>query len=463
MLLRRIGGIWRADPRLELLGLGGAAVLLTMLSLYQLGDNSFWRDEVSSVVYASAPVTELVTIVGRDRDVADVPFMATYLLLLHFWLQFAETEAQIRFLSVMAGVATVVPVYFVGRRLAGWKGALLAASVFATAPYVIQWSREARAYSLAMLVAATLTLLLLRAIERPTVLRWLLYGLVGAVGLYVHLFVGFVLAAHFGYVLLTRSWPPWRPLLAVAVPLGVAGLPMPHLMGEYGSAYEWIRPLSVGGIRSTLAALTGGIPLLVALSTLGMVGVVAHRHDRRIWLILAVALVPIVAAIVISVFRPMLLGRYLVVSLPFIAILAGVGLAAVRPVVARAVATGALGILVVLALPIAYRDVHQQDWRSAGAYIAGATQPGDGVIVTPWGWRQLEYYLERTDPGTVPEPTMRRDALSEEAPHRLWLVMANMPRAERAELIAQLRARYEDGETRKFGSKVTVVLMTLRE
>jgi mannosyltransferase len=457
-LVRRIGGISRADPRLELFGLGGAALLLTMLSLYQLGQHSFWRDEVSSVVYASAPVGELVRIVGRDRDVADVPFMATYLLLLHFWLQFAETEAQIRFLSVMAGVATVVPVYFVGRRLAGWQGALLATSVFATAPYVIQWNQEARAYSLAMLVAATLTLLLLRAIERPTVLRWVLYGLVGAVGLYVHLFVGFVLAAHFGYVLLTRSWPPWRPLLAVAVPLGVAGLPMPYLMGEYGSAYDWIRPLSVGGIRSTLAALTGGIPLLVAISALGLVGVVANRHDRRIWLILAAALVPIVAAIVISVFRPMLLGRYLVVSLPFIALLAGV-----RPVVARAAAIGTLGILVVLALPVAYRDVHQQDWRSAGAFIAGATQPGDGVIVTPWGWRQLEYYLERTDQGMVPEPTMRRDAVGEEAPARLWLVMANMPRAERAELIVQLRARYEDGEARKFGSKVTVVLMTLRE
>jgi mannosyltransferase len=462
-VLRRISSSFpRADQRIGLLGLGAAAVLLAVLSIHQLGQHSFWRDEVASVLFSSAPLSELLTIVGRDRSVADVPFMATYMVLLHFWLQFADTEAQIRLLSVVAGVATTVPVYFVARRLAGWPGGVLAAAVFATAPYVIEWNQEARAYSLAMLTCATLTLLLLRAIERPTVLRWLLYGVIGAVGLYVHLFVGFVLAAHAGYVLLTRSWPPLRPLVAVTVPLAIAALPMPYLMREYGSAYDWINPLSLNLVRNTLAALTGGIPLLVAMATLGTVAVVAHRSDRRIWLILAAALVPIVAAIAISVFRPMLLGRYLVVSLPFIAILAGVGLASIRPAVARAAAIGALGVVVAVSLPIAYRDDHEQDWRSAGAWIAGAAQPGDEVVVTPWGGPSLRYYLNRADMDSLPRMIGIRAAL-DEPPERLWLVMANLSRRERQDVLDALGARFEPGEPHQFGAKVTVVLMTPRE
>ena len=60
-------------------------------------------------------------------------------------------------------------------------------------------------------------------------------ALVGAVGLYVHFFVGFILAAHAGYVLLTRSWPLGVALVVpLAVPLGVAALPLPFLMLEYG-------------------------------------------------------------------------------------------------------------------------------------------------------------------------------------------------------------------------------------
>ena len=64
-----------------------------------------------------------------------------------------ETEARIRLLSVMFGVASVVPVYFIARRLAGWTLGALAAGIYALIPYIIHYSQEARGYSLAMLMA----------------------------------------------------------------------------------------------------------------------------------------------------------------------------------------------------------------------------------------------------------------------------------------------------------------------
>jgi mannosyltransferase len=450
---------WLAG-RIEWLALPGAALLLTGLSLYELDRYSFWRDEIMSVIFSSASLPELLTIVGRDRSVADVPFMATYNLLLHFWLQIADTEAQVRFLSVLAGAATVVPVYFIGRRLGGKLAAALGALTFAASPYVIAWSQEARSYSLAMFASATITLLLLRAIERPTMLRWLAYGIVAAAGLYVHSFIGLVIAVHAGYVVLTGSWPPVRPLVAGLVPLGIAALPIPYLALHYGSMYGWIPPLSVGQIRNVLAALGGGTATLVAITALITAAVVSRRRDSRVWLVLAVILVPITLTIGVSTIKPMLLARYLVVCVPAMAVLVGVGLSALRPAVVRAVAIGAMAVLLALSIPTAYTDSHGQDWRSAGAWIAHSAGPRDAVVTIGWGRRHLDYYLRRAEDGVVPRHSRLEAALADPPDGQLWVVMTNLTRRERRDVFARLDQAFQVEEERQFGRKVHIARLT---
>ena len=103
----------------EIVGLGGPLLVLAVLSLRGLGELSFWRDEVASVVFASGSVADLVTVVGRDRDAVGLANMATYYLVLHFWMLVDQGEAWVRLLSVIFGTATIVPVYFIARRLAG--------------------------------------------------------------------------------------------------------------------------------------------------------------------------------------------------------------------------------------------------------------------------------------------------------------------------------------------------------
>ena len=48
------------------------------------------------MVFAKGSLGELLTIIGRDRDEVGLANMATYYLLLHFWLAVGETEARIR-------------------------------------------------------------------------------------------------------------------------------------------------------------------------------------------------------------------------------------------------------------------------------------------------------------------------------------------------------------------------------
>lgn len=453
----------RLPERRDLLAIAGAAALHAALSLPALGRYSFSEDEIASVVYSSAPLHELLKIVDRDRQVADVPFMATYNVLLHFWLSFADSEAEIRLLSVIAGVAATIPIYFIGRRLGGRLAGGLGALTFAAMPFVIDWTRSARSYSLGMLVSSTLTLLLLRALERPTFARFAVYGITGALGMYVHSYVALVIVVHAGYVVLTRSWPARMPLLAAAVPLAVAALPFPYLALQYSPAYSHIPDLTLDHLRDTFVLIAGGFPLLVAMTALIAAAVALHRDDSRVWLVLATALVPIAVIIAVSTVRPLLHTRYVIVFLPSAAILAGVGLAALRPVMVRGAAGVAFATLLALAIPSSYADHRQQDWRGAAEWIAASARDGDDVIVSQH--RTFSYYLERANAGTL-TLWSRIKAMEGQpvAPGQLWLVLTDQTLDDERRAIERLGAvGFNAIESRDFGVRITVVRMAPAE
>ena len=127
-----------------------AAGLLAALSVHELGARSLWRDEIASVVFASSRLPGLI----HSLATAEANW-TVYYLLLHFWLKGGLDEAWIRLFSVLFGVATILPIYVIGRRLGGQLAGVLAALVFAATPFVIRYDQEARGYSMTMFVAAT--------------------------------------------------------------------------------------------------------------------------------------------------------------------------------------------------------------------------------------------------------------------------------------------------------------------
>jgi mannosyltransferase len=435
-------------------------LLLAALSLYQLGTLSLWRDEVASVVFAKGSLGELLTIVGRDRQAVGLANMATYYLLLHFWLSLGEVEGTIRLLSVIFGVATVVPVYAVARRLLGWIGAMLATGILVLIPFVIHYNQEARGYSLAMLIAASMTWLLLIGVERrDKVWPWLVYGLIAAAGLYVHFFVALVVAAHGLWVLASRQVPPLLGALAAAIPIAVAAAPIPLIILQFPAEQEWIPPLSLDQVATHLAALAGGPWLLLALGGSVALAFILRGSDPLVWLLGGCVLVTVLGAMAISVIKPMFVGRYLIIILPHVAILAAVAICSLRRPVLQAAAGIALGGLLVLALPRAYADTHQQYWQEAVQWMAPMTQPGDRMIAGN-ARRPLEYYLGRVGDDAIPQPT-RSALLMAEAPHgRLWVAMTGP--VENTDLLSELAGSWTIELQRAFGARLRIYLMTPR-
>ena len=101
----------------------------------------------------------------------------------------------------------------------------------------------------------------------------------------------------------------------------------------------------------------------MAITALITAAVALHRHDSRVWLVLATVLVPIALIIAVSTVRPLLHPRYATCFAPSVAILAARGSRPAVPVTARVAAGVAFAMLLALAIPSSYADWGQQDWR----------------------------------------------------------------------------------------------------
>jgi len=448
----------RALPWRDLAWLAGAVVLLTGLSIYRLGATSLWRDEVSSIVFAKASLSDLLTVVGRERSEVGLANMATYYTILHFWLAVGETEARIRFLSVIFGVAATVPIFFVARRIAGSSAAVLAAFVYASSSFVVQWNQEVRGYSLTMLVSAVLLWLVIHATDHQRARTWLAYGIIGALGLYVHFFVGLTMASHAAWVAVSGRWPKGWGFPAVVVPVVLASIPVPLAALATTTAVQWIDPITLSGAWGTIWRLAGSPILLWATVALTAVALVAHwRGPQRSLVLLALVsvLLPIAGAAAVSLWKPLFLSRYLLVVIPPMAILAGVGLAAIRPTPLKAVAVVAMGALLIADLPSAYRDRHQEDWRGAARFLSRQHQPGDRIVYESGG-RQITYYLDRFGE-PIPERTRIGEARAR-GDERLWVVTRRASSEHRDRISARLAPAYEERERWRF-KRVQLMLL----
>ena len=434
--------------------MGGPALLLVVLATHNLGATSFWRDEISSVVFAHAPLGDLLTIFGRERRVAGLPNMASYYLVLHFWLAVGETEARVRLLSVLAGAASVVPIYLTARRLGGWTAGFLAGAVFALIPYVVHYSQDARGYSLSMLAAATLTWLVIKATERQTTGWWLAYGVVGALSLYVHFFVALVIGVHGLWVLATRQLPAWRGLLASALPIAIAVVPIPFIVMQYGGIHSWIDPLTLRRMWLSLATLSGGWAALVAFAVALAWVLVVYRRNRLVWLLVGVVLLPIAITAAASTVKPLFVPRYMVVVLPGMAVVAGIAIASLRPKVLSAVAAVAVGAILISALPTAYPALDRQDWRSAARWVVEELSPSDRFVVPADGRRQLEYYLGRNGVAMPPSEDVS-DVMGDPQGTRVWVFTSDRTNRD---IGRALEGEYRLVDDRSWGRRIHLML-----
>ena len=120
-------------------------VLAAGLRSCNLGQLSFWYDEVVTMRLAEAPTPAALVHRLLEIDATRAPL---HPLLLQAWVRvFGSSEAAARSFSVLCGVATVGLVCWLGRLLFDERTGLWAAYLTALSPPLVYYSREARMYA----------------------------------------------------------------------------------------------------------------------------------------------------------------------------------------------------------------------------------------------------------------------------------------------------------------------------
>ncbi len=139
-----------------------------------------------------------------------------YYLMARFWVQtFGNSVVSIRSLSAFISLLAFPCIYWLslelfGSYLTGWVAVIL----IAVSPFHVLYAQQARQYSLWMVAILLSSAALLQASKALHPVRWGIYALTVAIGLYSHLFFALVAIGHGIYVVAIEGFRFSKKLIA---------------------------------------------------------------------------------------------------------------------------------------------------------------------------------------------------------------------------------------------------------
>jgi 4-amino-4-deoxy-L-arabinose transferase-like glycosyltransferase len=415
-----VGFPWYAITILTLLAVAAAA-----LRFHGIAYKSFWTDEGTSIEIVRLDWYNFARILWRREG-----NMALYYFLLHAWSQFGGSETFIRSLSILPALATLPPLYAIGRHLFSPRVGLVAALLLTVNAYHVRYSQEARSYTLYVFLCVLSSLYFVRFVQEPSRRNRVLHVVTSGLAVYAHFYAGLLIIAQWISLRLLdrpevadKAKRNWRDI-ALAV------FPAVLFVATTGTGLlSWISRPGLKSLESTALDITGNGGLWLVLAYLAVCGVAIlpvrpwgtgqKWADWRYQFLLLWLLFPIAAMLAISQAKPLFLPRYFIFVLPALVLLAAAGLdrlwgarsslAAARFYARRALFAAAVLILVALSVrgDLAYYrkdfDIAREDWRGATQYILNNSRPGDVIVFhQPMGRMPYEYYRGLDGAGNPP-------------------------------------------------------------
>jgi len=412
--------LWTATALDRTIVLGLAATALAV-DVFRLPGISLWADELFSVQLVTRPWPLFWEFLSRYE-----PNMALYYMLLRGWLGLTglfgivPDELVVRAPSVFFAVLSVVVVFWIGRRIAGRTVGIVGALLYALNFIQLTAAREARSYSLELFLLSVgwYAFFAIVSANRPGRRAYVGYVLAMTLAIYAHLFSALVLASQvmaFAALVVLPSESRGRLrrslggfALSVAA-IGAAAIPIAADALRHGSTNPHIPPaglLEVGRLVWNIAGhnvVYGSLLGTVVLLAVAFVALTVRRSPSgRVLLWPTVALgswliVPILLSYAATQPRlnlHLFAWGYLVVVVPALCLLAGMGIVAIRPSFLRHALTVGLVAGAALATPV-LSSPPEQDFRTAARWIEAHYQTGDGLIATSWSsWLGMNYYAQ---------------------------------------------------------------------
>jgi mannosyltransferase len=449
----------------ELLCIVAILLLAAVLRLYRLGDELWFDEVVTHVRVASLDLWSIATTYESQNQHLLYSLLARGAL-----VAFGDTPAALRAPAAVFGVLSIGAMWLLGRELLSRRQALLAAALLALSDVHVWFSQNARGYSALLAFTLLASWLLLHALRDDRRRTWIAYGVVSALGIWIHLTMLFVVVAHALSIARRRLPGPSAaraarlagPLLGISVagmlsllayaPILPAVLSVNATEGRGGgipewSSSRWALAEVVERVRASFAH-----PWL-ALAALVFGGIGAVRALRRQPLLLELLVLPVVVALLVVVGSGHhVWPRLLFFAAGFAALLVVAGASALGETLARRLGTDArtslragtalcvvLIVATALALPGAYGA--KQRFVEAAALVDSSVRPGEIVLTAGPAAFVVEHELGRAWPKVATAAEL--DAASRGA-SGVWLVHT-FPihlRARRPEIARALDERF---------------------
>ena len=397
---------------------------LAMLAVggYGLTSSPLHWDEGATI---SAAERSLGGILHLMRHIDGV--LGPYYVFMKAWTAiFGTSDLALRLPALIATSLAVGVVAELARRVGGQATGVVAGLLCATIPILSFHGIQARPYGMVFLLVSVATLVLYRALERPSWRWWLAYGVCLLFAGFFHIIGLAVLAAH-GPILLARWWSsrdraPLRGLV-VAAGASLAVVPLAWLGSrQRDTQLNWVTAPDADAFLTAPGDLAMSRPVGFLLFGLALAS--GLFLTRRSYLeLLALVVLPPLGVLAFSVLvAPVWVPRYVMFVVGPMCIGAAITLTAPRALgfaprtvaaAARAVAVvGALGALVVLARPVHESMRITQggaDTRSMAGVIAATAAPGDALVFGDYTLRPLVYHY--LDQAGVPADRVPPDVL----------------------------------------------------
>jgi hypothetical protein len=449
-----------------------------VLRFVGISRQSVWLDEAYSLYLASHPFGQILSF--QSANPVHPPL---YELLLHLWLAFGSSASSIRALSMLASVATLIPMYALARRLMSPTAALVATGVMSVSAFQVWYAQEARMYALTQLAVLTGLYGFVRFIDERRFADWALFTAALLIGMYLDYSACYVVIALFGwFVFAGRRQVALRlPMIASALAQGLGFSVWLWValrnIAAVGALSAWVAGADGSGLPAVCADLlfnrtnlsrSGGWEALVA-SGLGLaalaVALLVPRGSPHYAVLACWLGIPLALGEVAGLFgHPILIARQMLVVQPALFLLlaqsgeriwegrrrAGeVSNQLHSPVFRRGAILLCLILFVCVNLAaesLSWNTTIKEDWHAAAATVAAHQQANDVILFDayfvqmPFDYYYLQQDLGRTGPiiewgygtqesllflNTLEVPQSHDTAAEVAGAPRVWLVVSH--------------------------------------
>lgn len=395
------------------------------MRFYALDAQSLWNDELTT--WEQSHYESLADVI--EYGVRPHPYPPGYQILIYYVEQLVgQNEIALRLPSAIAGLLTIIAMYFLARRVYSTREASIAATLTAFSYQPIYYSQEARAYSLLLLLAVLSAHAWFRL--RDELERHDLHT--GTIAAYIVTAVAAIYTHHFGllligvqlcgllYLFLNQRWAA-KCVVAIGAGIGVAYLPwLPYLIEDFDNQPLYL-PVpglhSIGGYWRFLFFDTSGylawFALLICLASISKFAISKSQADAttQAWkvalrsptaLLVAWLVIPYVMALLRSLTAPPILNnRSMLICLPAAFLLLSHAITIIIPKARTQIMVTATIAMVLIYGPFVkggyYQHPRKEQFREAAAAVAANPMPSDSTHIIAYAWSKpfFDYYLKR--------------------------------------------------------------------